>query len=316
MTNSAITTCTAPRDRFLKFCIHFLSAALMIFFPLSASALMLGEPAPGLHVEKWIKGEPVAGYRPGNIYLIEFWSTRCPHCRESIPLLSDLQTSLAEKGLIIVSISTESEEDLTAYVNENDADIQYRIALDRERQTRNGFMGGFGVEGVPHAFIVDTAGRVVWQGHPLDNMAEALEKIVAGEYDLAAAVAEEQAEVLMEVYLYLALRTNEKAIANGIGQRMLDYATANPALLTQMTRFILKGEHLMIRDFEMALRAISRADEITKGKDVTVSGMHAAVLHKLGREKEAEAILIKLKREIPSPADNSEAKAGENDGDG
>ena len=30
--------------------------------------------------------------------------------------------------------------------------------------------------GIPHAFIVDTAGKIVWHGHPMDNLEQEIEK--------------------------------------------------------------------------------------------------------------------------------------------
>lgn len=285
MNNSAITISTASIDTVVKFAFLFFSAACLSFFPSDIWGMMLGDPAPELRIQKWIKGEPVLEYRPGTTYLIEFWSTRCPHCRDSIPLLSDLQTDFASKDLVVISVSGESEETLTAFVNENDADMQYRVAMDMDRKTRDGFMKGFGAEGVPHAFVVDGKGRVVWEGHPLEKMAESVENVLDGKYDLDRAVADDQAEVLLEAYLYLALRTRETAVVRLLGENVLHHASRNADLLNRFARFILLNDALLVRDLHTALRAVSMADELAEGKDESITKTYQAVLRILGLQK-------------------------------
>ncbi|MFM7297514.1 MAG: TlpA family protein disulfide reductase, partial [Planctomycetota bacterium] len=50
--------------------------------------LGVGDPAPRLRVGSWLKGEPIAGFEAGRVYVVEFWSTWCLPCEKSIPLLS------------------------------------------------------------------------------------------------------------------------------------------------------------------------------------------------------------------------------------
>jgi hypothetical protein len=62
--------------------------------------------------------------------------------------------------------------------------MNYIVAVDDDKKTSAAYMGAFGIGGIPHAFIVDKAGRIVWNGHPMDNLEKSLEEIVAGKFDL------------------------------------------------------------------------------------------------------------------------------------
>lgn len=65
-------------------------------------SLAVGDPAPPLRVEAFLKGEPIAAFEPGKVYVIEFWATWCAPCIEQMPHLSALQTLYADRGVTIV----------------------------------------------------------------------------------------------------------------------------------------------------------------------------------------------------------------------
>ena len=63
----------------------------------SASAGGLGEKAPGLHVQEWIKGEPVAMSKGigKDIYVLEFWLTTCPAQSRVYPVFEPVAERLS-----------------------------------------------------------------------------------------------------------------------------------------------------------------------------------------------------------------------------
>ena len=40
-------------------------------------AVWFGSPAPGMHIAKWVKGDPVTEFDSGKVYVVEFWATWC-----------------------------------------------------------------------------------------------------------------------------------------------------------------------------------------------------------------------------------------------
>ena len=164
-------------------------------------AAQLGDDAAPLAIAEWVKGAPVDVKDGKAIYVVEFWATWCPPCRASIPHLSELQAKLKNQGVVMVGISDEKADKVKPFVTEQGAKMDYRVALDQDGQTYKSYMGGFGIGGIPHAFIVNKQGKIVWHGHPMAGLDEALEAILAGTYDMKAAAKKDEVRATQSNYI-------------------------------------------------------------------------------------------------------------------
>ncbi|MGX9576996.1 TlpA family protein disulfide reductase, partial [Mesorhizobium sp. f-mel] len=36
--------------------------------------LQIESPAPSIKVENWLRGEPLTSFKPGKVYIVEFWA--------------------------------------------------------------------------------------------------------------------------------------------------------------------------------------------------------------------------------------------------
>ncbi len=70
------------------FILTLLISAAIIY---SQSGANIGDKAPAMSVEEWLKGEPVNTFESGKVYLVEFWGTWCSPCIANIPHLSEIQ---------------------------------------------------------------------------------------------------------------------------------------------------------------------------------------------------------------------------------
>lgn len=166
---------------------------------LAGEKLGIGDPAPSLKVGKWVKGQPVTEFETGKVYVVEFWATWCPPCRDSIPHLTKLQKEYKDKGVTIIGVSSEQGglAKVEPFVEDWGEKMEYRVAFDDDRKTNAAYMEAAGQGGIPTAFIVDQQSRVAWIGHPM-NMDAPLEKIVAGTWDAAGEAAmQKKAEKLL-----------------------------------------------------------------------------------------------------------------------
>jgi thiol-disulfide isomerase/thioredoxin len=153
--------------------------------------LKIGDKAPGLAVEKWVKGGPVKQFEPGKFYVVEFWATWCGPCRAAMPHLSEIAHQYKDKVTVIgfnvleLSAGKDSTADyitkVTNFVKNLGDGMDYNVAIDvREGTTHKNWMAAAGIGGIPSSFIIDDKGKIAWIGHPL-VLDEALKLVISGE---------------------------------------------------------------------------------------------------------------------------------------
>lgn len=129
---------------------------------------LVGQPLPSLTGLNYFKDRPDLKGKPA---IVEFWATWCPPCRESIPHLNEIYKKYESKGLQVLGITDEPGQTIRGFVK--NIPIDYPVAT-----ARSGLSEKFGVTGIPHAFLVNKEGKIVWQGHPMSLKASEIEKVL------------------------------------------------------------------------------------------------------------------------------------------
>ena len=129
---------------------------------------MVGQPLPKLGVQ-WLEKKPDTDGKP---MIVEFWATWCPPCRESIPHLNEIYAKYKDKGLQVVGITDEDRAKIMKF--EKEVPIEYSVGLDNGGK----YAKPFGIQGIPHAVLVDKSGKVVWEGHPMSLKDSQIEEIL------------------------------------------------------------------------------------------------------------------------------------------
>lgn len=163
----------------------------------AADVLGIGDAAPKLEVNEFVKGEAVKEFKPGQVYVVEFWATWCGPCRATIPHLSKLQKQYGDKVVFIgVSVWERDVSKVVPFVKEMGEKMEYRVCTDKvgkDEDASDGpmaknWMTAAQQDGIPAAFIVNKEGKIAWIGHPA-QIDKSLEEVVAGTYDLTKAAA-------------------------------------------------------------------------------------------------------------------------------
>ena len=129
---------------------------------------MVGQSLPKLSVQ-WLDKKPETEGKP---MIVEFWATWCPPCRSSIPHLNEIYAKYKDKGLQIVGITDEDRAKIKTF--EKEVPIEYAVGLDANGK----YAKPFGIQGIPHAVLVDKTGKVVWEGHPMSLKESQIEELL------------------------------------------------------------------------------------------------------------------------------------------
>ena len=147
--------------------------------------LSVGDPAPGLDIDTWVKGEETT-IESGKVYVIEFWATWCGPCRKSIPHLTELQEQYEDAGLVIIGISDEEVGTVRPFVEKMGKRMNYIVATDRRDATKRAWFKRAGLQGIPAVFIVDRDGQLAFIGNPVDPQSQfdsVLSRVMRGRYN-------------------------------------------------------------------------------------------------------------------------------------
>jgi len=140
-------------------------------------AVSVGQPAPDISAQHWINSSSqnlnINSFK-GNVLVLEFFATWCPHCQSSVPTMENLYNKYKSDGVAVVALSDE------AYATVNNFVQLYGIEyiVGSESSSRN----DYGVVGVPTVFVIDDKGIITWIGSPETDQA-ALDQAVADAVD-------------------------------------------------------------------------------------------------------------------------------------
>lgn len=236
-------------------------------------AVDVGDPAPKLRISQWIKGDPVSlqDGREKNVYVVQFWSTWCPACRRSLPMLSSLQDELEKKGVVVIGITDEQDdvEAVRQFVKKNDERVRFRVAVDSKRETRAAFFDEEDSDSLNYSFIIDRDGKVAWHGSTRRGMARVLGRVLAGE-QAARARARYSGRHFSRMYLRLVSKDRSPEKAKQIGEKAYECMKDDAQGLNLLAWQILTDQQITNRDFAFALRLASRADELTDHEDAAI----------------------------------------------
>jgi peroxiredoxin len=93
----------------------------------------------------------------GKVVLVDFWATTCGPCVAELPRVKAAYDLFHAQGFEVIGISCDTDKtDLEKFVKQHG--IPWPQYFDGKQQTDNKFGAAFGVDGIPHMFLVDKKG--------------------------------------------------------------------------------------------------------------------------------------------------------------
>lgn len=144
-----------------------------------------GDAAPPLQVSEWLNGEAVKSFEKDKVYVIECWATWCGPCIRAIPHMSEMNTKLKDKGVVIIGMNVWERDTskVAPFVKQMGEKFNYVVAIDDERKTATSWLQAAGRNGIPCSFVVDQKGKIAWIGHPMAGLDGVVDKVLAGKFD-------------------------------------------------------------------------------------------------------------------------------------
>jgi len=147
-----------------------LTALAAVILAGSAKAAAVGEAGPNFKFDKsWNFEEGIDEVQDlrGRVVLVERWATWCGPCMAQIPHLTELHHKYFEKGFVICSVSDED----TGTIQSKMIDLKkppYGIVA-----AKIGTL--YQTKGIPHGWVLDANGKILWEGHPTSLKEEEIE---------------------------------------------------------------------------------------------------------------------------------------------
>jgi thiol-disulfide isomerase/thioredoxin len=89
------------------------------------------------------------------VVIVDFWASWCGPCKESFPVLNELQKKYGDRGLVIIAVCVdEKRSDMDAFLKENPA--SFTVVRDASQK----LVDQTGIKTMPSSFIIGRDGRV------------------------------------------------------------------------------------------------------------------------------------------------------------
>ncbi|MBS0196945.1 MAG: redoxin domain-containing protein [Planctomycetes bacterium] len=195
--------------------------------PAPKPTLFPGDPAPALQIEDWLKGDKIAAFEPGKMYIITFWTTWSNASLSAFQTLNAVHRSYSSKGVTMIAVTSRDprnpEDKIRAYVKQEGGPILGSIGLDTERKTWNAYLSALGNRYIPCSVIVNGEGKIAYFGRPI-MLSAVLPKLMDGSWNVATdAKAALEAEKSFE-----SLRTRIEADGDDVLTAIREFEDAHP----------------------------------------------------------------------------------------
>ena len=115
---------------------------------------LLGQPAGDFALNDLSRRSYRLGSLRGKVVMLNFWATWCGVCRRGMPQLEALNRDLSRRGLVLLGVNGESEQQSRKFVRDNG--YTFPTLVDGGNKVARQFQ----VSAIPTAVVIDREGRI------------------------------------------------------------------------------------------------------------------------------------------------------------
>ncbi len=171
---------------------------LSIFIAMPALAITTGEQAPEFELVDYTGNAVTLADFKGSIIVLEWFNNGCPFVKKHYKdgHMQALQKKFSEKGVVWLTINSTNSDHKDYLTSAKAMQVQKDWKIDNAKMLRDelGIVGEkYDAKTTPHMYIIDTTGKLVYQGAIDDEpgvwaspeeannyVAKALEEVLAG----------------------------------------------------------------------------------------------------------------------------------------
>ena len=91
----------------------------------------------------------------GKVVLLDFWASWCDPCKESFPVMDELQKHYGEQGLVVIAVNVdENKSDMEDFLKHNAA--SFTVVRDAGQT----LVSKAGIATMPSSFVIDRDGKI------------------------------------------------------------------------------------------------------------------------------------------------------------
>jgi len=132
---------------------------------------------------QWVQGTPIHAFEPKQIYVFEFFSTTCSHCKQYAEVIEQVAHTYGALGVRFISITQEDPATVAAWLEQpaQKNKFTWDVVSDTKSAAMVQMQGGTFHNFTPRSFIVRD-GIIEWFGHPKLS-ADPLKQLLAGTWN-------------------------------------------------------------------------------------------------------------------------------------
>ncbi|WP_108523303.1 TlpA disulfide reductase family protein [Bradyrhizobium algeriense] len=145
--------------------------------------------SPPINADSWLRSPPITSFKPGSVYVFEFWATWCMPCIAAMSHLVQLQEKYKDCGSQVVGVAArerartadDARTKLTAWLTKNLPHLNDPIAFDYTGEMNKLWLDPSFPYESPTSFAVDRDGYIASMGHAM-QLDDAFPKVLDGNW--------------------------------------------------------------------------------------------------------------------------------------